>query len=70
MKYGIYREGNLVTVLHSTTVDEAKAKRMAVELSFDDRATYIVASLGPNTPREFNPFDPFRPRVIFRSKGL
>ena len=70
MKYGIYREGGFVTVLHSTTVDEAKAKRMAKELAFDDRATYIVAVLGPNTPGEFNPFDPFRPRVIFRSKGL
>lgn len=70
MKYGIYREGGLVTVLHSVTVDEFKAKRMAKELAFDDKATYIVAALGPNTPGEFNPFDPFRPRVLFRTKGL
>lgn len=67
MKFGIYREGEFTTTLHATTVDQTKAEELATKASLDDRGTYIVAILGPRTPDQYSLFDPFRPRVVFRT---
>ena len=70
MKYGIYREDAFTTALFATTIDATKAEKMATELAFDDKATFIVVVLGPKTPDTFELRDPFRPRVIFRTERL
>jgi hypothetical protein len=66
VKFGVYRDRKHFTELQATTIDEAKAKRIAADLAGEFGGSYSVVILGVQTPGRIEYRDHFAPKMIYK----